>query len=323
MEKRKLGRTGLKISPLVLGGNVFGWTIDRKVSFDVLDAFFDHGFNAIDTADVYTAWVPGNKGGESESIIGAWLKARPLARDKIVIFTKVGSGTDGASRTRGLSESWISKAVEQSLKRLGVEAIDVYFSHWPDPLTPHDETLSAYAKLIEAGKVKAIGASNFNAVQLATALGAARTQGLPAYQVLQPEYNLYSHETFDGALRDLSIAEDIGVVNYYGLAGGFLSGKYRSLEDCGKSARGARMTRYFTSRGWAVLDALDAIGANHHATPAEVSLAWLMARKGVTAPIASATSVKQVESFSKAAGIVLSPDEVKKLDDASSVPIAA
>jgi aryl-alcohol dehydrogenase-like predicted oxidoreductase len=320
LNKRNLGNTGLMISPLVFGGNVLGWTVDEKSSFEILDALLDHGFNTIDTADVYTAWVPGNKGGESETIIGNWLKARPAARDKVVIFTKVGSGTDGTSRAGGLSEGWILDAADRSLARLGTDAIDVYFSHWPDAITPNAETLSAYEKLLKAGKIKAIGASNFTAEQLASALTVARDANLPGYQVVQPEYNLYSRDTFEGDLRDLCIANGLGVVTYYSLAAGFLSGKYRSRDDFGKSARGSRMTRYFNARGWAILDELDRITEAHSATAAEVSLAWLMAREGVTGPIASATSVGQVESFAKAAGIKLTADEIAALDVAAAFP---
>lgn len=319
MNKRELGKTGLMISPLVLGGNVFGWTVDENASFAILDAFVDCGFNAIDTADIYAAWVAGNKGGESEMIIGNWLKTRPAVRDKVIVFTKVGS-TDGAARKGGLSEERILEAADRSLRRLGVDAIDVYFSHWPDDTVAAGETLGAYDKLLKAGKIKSIGASNFSAGQLASALAVARAENLPAYQVVQPEYNLHSRETFDGALRDLCIANRLGVVTYYSLAAGFLSGKYRSTDDFGKSARGSRMTRYFNARGWAILDALDRIAEAHSATPAEVSLAWLMAREGVTAPIASATSMQQVKSFATAAAIKLSAEEIATLARTGTLP---
>lgn len=317
MEKRSLGQTGLAIAPLVFGGNVFGWTIDEKTSFAVLDAFVDHGFNAIDTADVYSAWAPGNKGGESETIIGKWLKARPGMRDKVVIFTKVGSDL-GAPGQKGLSQRWIPQAVEGSLKRLGIDAIDLYFSHWPDDETPYAETLGAYDALLKAGKIKAIGASNLNAEQLAQSLAVARTHNLPAYQVLQPEYNLYDRPSYDGALRDLCIREQLGVVTYYSLASGFLTGKYRSESDLGQSKRGGGIGKYLNARGMAILGALDAVAANHGVKPAEVALAWLMARDGVTAPIASATSVAQVESFARAATLTLSADDVAALDKASA-----
>lgn len=317
MQMRKLGTTGLSIAPLVFGGNVFGWTIDEKTSFEVLDAFVGYGFNAIDTADVYSAWAPGNSGGESETVIGNWLKARPGMRDKVVIFTKVGSDL-GRPGQKGLSERWILEAVEGSLSRLGVEAIDLYFSHWPDPETPYEETLSAYDKLLKAGKVKAIGASNLDAAQLGDALGVARNKGLPAYQVLQPEYNLYDRASYDGALRDLCIREGLGVVTYYSLASGFLSGKYRSKADLAQSKRGQGVAKYLTPRGEAILKALDTVSARHEAKPAEVALAWLMAREGVTAPIASATSVAQVESFARAGALELTGDDIRGLDAASA-----
>jgi len=314
MHKRPLGKTGLEIAPLVFGGNVFGWTIDEKTSFAVLDAFVDHGFNAIDTADVYSSWAPGNKGGESETIIGRWLKARPGVRDKVRIFTKVGSDM-GSSEKKGLSPRWITTAVEDSLRRLQSERIDLYFSHWPDPETPYQETLGAYQKLLADGKILAVGASNLNAQQLEESLRVAKANQLPAYQVLQPEYNLYNRDTFDGPLRELCLREDIGVVNYYGLASGFLSGKYRSKADLNKSKRGSGIEKYLNPRGLAILGALDAVAAQHGATPAEIALAWLIQRKGVTAPIASATSVEQVAGFAKAAALELSADQVKVLTD--------
>jgi len=317
MVKRALGNTGFSIAPIVFGGNVFGWTIDDKQSFAVLDAFVDHGFNAIDTADVYSAWAPGNAGGESETIIGKWLKARPGMRDKVVIFTKVGADLRKPGK-KGLSERWILEAVEGSLSRLGVDAIDLYFSHWPDPDTPYAETLGAYEKLLKAGKVKTIGASNLDAKQLAEALAVAKKNGLPGYQVLQPEYNLYDRASYDGALRDLCIREGLGVVTYYSLASGFLSGKYRSKDDLAQSKRGQGVAKYLNARGDAILDALDAVSARHGAKPAEVALAWLIAREGVTAPIASATSVAQVESFAKSAELSLTREDLAALDQASA-----
>jgi aryl-alcohol dehydrogenase-like predicted oxidoreductase len=317
MEMRPLGNSGLAIAPLVLGGNVFGWTIDKAKSFEVLDAFVDHGFNAIDTADVYASWAPGNSGGESETIIGDWLTARPGMRDKVTVFTKVGSEMGGPER-KGLSERWIIEAVEESLRRLKVETIDLYFSHWPDPATPYAETLGAYDKLLKAGKLKAVGASNLDAAQLGEALKVAKSEGLPAYQVLQPELNLYDRDGFDDALRDLCLAEGVGVVTYFSLASGFLTGKYRSEADLGQSQRGGGVAKYLTPRGLAILDALDAVAAGQGARPAEVALAWLMARKGVTAPIASATSVAQVEGFAKAAALTLSAEDIAALDDAGA-----
>ncbi|MBE9603863.1 aldo/keto reductase [Acetobacteraceae bacterium H6797] len=317
MQHRALGKTGLSIAPLVFGGNVFGWTIDEKQSFAVLDAFVDHGFNAIDTADVYSAWAPGNQGGESETIIGKWLKARPGMRDKVVIFTKVGSDLRKPGQ-KGLSERWILQAVEGSLSRLGVESIDLYFSHWPDPETPYAETLDAYDKLLKAGKIKSIGASNLDGAQLAEALKASKENGLPAYQVLQPEYNLYDRASYDGPRRDFCLKEGLGVVTYYSLASGFLSGKYRSEADLGQSARGGGIgKKYLNPRGFAILKALDEVAGRHGAKPAEVALAWLMAREGVTAPIASATRVEQVASFAKAAALALGAEDMALLEKAS------
>lgn len=317
MQKRALGKTGLSIAPLVLGGNVFGWTIDEKQSFAVLDAFVGHGFNAIDSADVYSAWAPGNKGGESETIIGNWLKARPGMRDKVMIFTKVGSDL-GRPGQKGLSRKWILEAIEGSLSRLHIESIDLYFSHWPDPQTPYEETLGAFDKLVEAGKVRAIGASNVNAAQLAEALAVSKQKRLPPYQVLEPEYNLYDRAAYDGPLRDLCVKEGLGVVTYYSLASGFLSGKYRSTADLSQSQRGGGIAKYLTPRGDAILKALDDVAARHAAKPAEIALAWLMAREGVTAPIASATRITHVESFAKAAELKLNGEEIAALDAASS-----
>jgi len=317
MQKRALGKTGFDIAPLVLGGNVFGWTVDEKQSFAVLDAFVDHGFNAIDTADAYSTWVPGNKGGESETIIGNWMKANPAKRDKVVVFTKVGSEMGGMKK-KDLSERWILEEVENSLKRLGVEQIDLYFSHWPDPTTPYAETLGAYDKLIKAGKVKSIGCSNLDAAQLGEALKVAKNEGLPAYQVLQPEYNLYARPKFEGALAGLCIEEGLGVVNYYGLASGFLSGKYRSEQDFGQSQRGGGMGKYLNDRGLRILAALDTVSARQNGTQAEIALAWLMAAPGITAPIASATKTSQVESFAKAAALTLSAEDMATLNTASA-----
>ena len=316
MYKRPLGRTGLHITPLVFGGNVFGWTIDEKTSFDVLDAFVDHGFDAIDTADAYSRWAPGNQGGESETIIGRWLKVRPGMRDKVKIFTKVGSDM-GVPGHKGLSEKWILQAVEDSLARLGTDRIDLYFSHWPDD-TPYAETLGAYDKLLRAGKIRSIGASNLDARQLGDALAAAGQGHLPAYQVLQPCYNLYDRNGFEGALQELCIQRGIGVVTYYSLASGFLSGKYRSRDDLGQSKRGAGIAKYLDARGLRVLDALHAVAGRHGAAPAETALAWLLVRPGVTAPIASATSRAQVESFARALALRLTVDDVAVLDAASA-----
>ena len=314
MQKRRLGRTGLQIAPLVFGGNVFGWTADAKTSFDILDRFVGAGFNTIDTADVYAAWAPGNKGGESETIIGDWMKSRGN-REKIVVVTKVGSPMGEGKK--GLSAAYVAEAVEASLKRLQTDRIDLYLSHWPDAETPYGETLGAYQALVTQGKVRFIGASNLNADQLTASFAAAKAKGLPRYDVLQPEYNLYDRASFEGALRDLCIAEEIGVITYFSLAKGFLSGKYRSEADLGQSPRGGGVKAYLNARGFRILAALDAIAAKRGAKPAEVALAWLIARPGVTAPIASATSLAQLDSLIKAAALTLDADDMKTLDHAS------
>ena len=314
MQPRRLGRTSLSIAPLVFGGNVFGWTADRQTSFALLDRFSEAGLNAIDTADVYSAWAPGNKGGESEAIIGEWMKSRGN-RNKIVVITKVGSPM-GEGR-QGLSARYIAEAMEASLKRLQSGSIDLYLSHWPDAETPYDETLGAFAKLMMAGKVRAIGASNLDAAQMRAALDVARKNALPRYDVLQPEYNLYDRRSFDGALRDLCMKEEIGIITYFSLAKGFLSGKYRSEADLGKSVRGGGVKTYLNPRGMRVLAALDAVAAKHKANQAEVALAWLIARPGITAPIASATSLAQVDSLIKAAALTLDAGDIAALDKAS------
>lgn len=315
MQKRRLGRTGLSIAPLVFGGNVFGWTADKKTSFDLLDRFVDAGFNAIDTADAYSRWVPGNEGGESETIIGEWMKSRN-ARDKVAIITKVGS--DMGQGKKDLSPAYIAKAAEASLRRLQVDAIDLYLSHWPDPDTPYEETLGAYDKLLKAGTIKSVGASNLDADQLQAALDVSEAKSLPRYDVLQPEYNLYDRKSYDGKLRDLCMAEDIGVITYFSLARGFLSGKYRSEADLGKSARGSGVKDYLNPRGFRIVAALDAVSVKHKAKQAEVALAWIIQREGVTAPIASATSLEQLESLIKAASLELDKDDIAELDKASA-----
>ena len=314
MQKRRLGRTGLQIAPLVFGGNVFGWTADAKRSFELLDRFFDAGLNTIDTADVYAAWAPGNKGGESEKIIGDWMKSRGN-RGQVIVITKVGSPMGEGKK--GLSARYIAEAVEASLKRLQTDHIDLYLSHWPDADTPYAETLGAYRDLVQQGKVRFIGASNLDAGQLRASLDVAKAKSLPRYDVLQPEYNLYDRGSFDGALRDLCIAEEIGVITYYSLAKGFLSGKYRSQADLGQSPRGGGVKAYLNERGARILGALDAVAEGMGAKPAEVALAWLIARPGVTAPIASATSVPQVDSLIKAAAMHLSAADFAALDAAS------
>ncbi|MER8382466.1 aldo/keto reductase [Mesorhizobium sp. M0142] len=315
MQKRRLGRTDLSIAPLVLGGNVFGWTADEKTSFDLLDRFVDAGLNAIDTADSYSRWIAGHQGGESETIIGKWMKSRGN-RDRVVVITKVGS--DMGQGKRDLSAAYIEKAIDASLKRLQVDTVDLYLSHWPDPATPYEETLGAYQKLLDKGKIRYAGASNLDAAQLRAAFDVASLRGLPRYEVLQPEYNLYDRSFFDGPLRDLCVAEDIGVITYFSLAKGFLSGKYRSEADLGKSPRGGGVKGYLNARGMRILSALDAVSARHSAKPAEAALAWVMARPGVTAPIASATTLGQLDSLVRAASLQLSPDDIAELDKASA-----
>jgi aryl-alcohol dehydrogenase-like predicted oxidoreductase len=321
MQHRPLGLSGLTVAPVVLGGNVFGWSADEAASFAVLDAATDAGLNAIDTADVYSRWVSGHKGGESESMIGRWLKARPGKRDKIVLITKVGSdmGTDSTGKPAiGLSARWIEQAVEGSLKRLGVEVIDHYFSHRPDDATPHAETLAAYDRLIKAGKVRSIGASNFSVAQLQAALKTADAEGLPRYTSIQPEYNLYARDKLEGPLLDLCRAEGLGVVPYYGLASGFLSGLYRSKADIAGKTRAGALERYMTPRGFGILAALDDVAARHKANPAQVALAWVAAQPGLTGPIASATSAAQVADLVGAATLTLSAQDLSDLGTASA-----
>jgi len=315
MELRPLGNSGLRVAPLVFGGNVFGWTADQKTSFNLLDAFVDAGLNAIDTADVYSAWAEGNTGGESETILGHWLKANPAKRDKVLILTKVGMEMPNG---KGLSAAWIEKAVEDSLRRLQTDYIDLYQTHKPDAAVPFAETLGALAKLIQTGKVRAIGASNLSLSQLDEALKVAAESGLPRFESLQPEYNLYDRGSFDGPLRERVISENIGVITYYSLASGFLTGKYRSTTDLAKSPRGAKVASYLNDRGNRILRALDQVAANHKAKPAEVALAWLIARPGVTAPIASATTLPQLASLTKATQLKLTADEIALLDTESA-----
>jgi aryl-alcohol dehydrogenase-like predicted oxidoreductase len=307
---RPLGTSGLSIAPLVLGTNVFGWTADEPTSFSILDAFVDAGFNALDTADSYSRFVPGHVGGESETIIGNWLKRDPSKRDRVLVFTKVGSDM-GNGKT--LAGRWIREEVEASLRRLNVERIDLYQSHWPDPSTPTEETLRAYDDLMKAGKVRAIGVSNVDATQLTDALRVADENGLPRYSTLQPLYNLYDRDQFEGSLRDVVVREGLGVITYFSLASGFLTGKYRSKADLGKSPRGRNVEKYLDERGMRIIAALDEVGKRHSAQPAEVALAWLMQAKGVTAPIASATSREQLASLVHAANITLTADDVERL----------
>jgi len=316
MQQRRLGRTDLAVAPIVFGGNVFGWTADKAASFAILDRFLEGGANAIDTADVYSTWAPGNHGGESETIIGEWMKARGN-RSRIVVITKVGAPM-AEGRKRNLSERYILEAVEASLKRLQTDVIDLYLSHWPDPGTPYEETLGAYQRLIEHGKIRWCGASNLDAPQLKEALAAAKAKNLPRYDVLQPEYNLADRKSFEGALASLCQSEEIGVITYFSLAKGFLSGKYRTEADLTKSARGSDVKSYLNPRGFRILEALDAVAAKHKAKPAEVALAWVMAKPAVTAPIASATTVEQTDSLIRAAKLSLSPEDMKALDEAGA-----
>ena len=315
MPHRPLGRSGLSIAPLVLGGNVFGWTADEATSFAVLDAFVAGGFNAIDTADIYSKWVPGHAGGESETVIGAWLKARG-GRDRVVIATKFGGPM--AEDNKGLSKAWMVRAVEESLRRLRTDYIDLYQAHFDDADTPQDEVAEGFAALIKAGKVRAVGASNFSAERLSSAIAAARAAGVPRYESLQPQYNLYDRSSFEGPLQDLCVAEEIGVIPYYGLASGFLSGKYRSVDDLNKSPRGRGVAKYLDARGMRILAALDQVSADLSASPAQVALAWILAQAGLTAPIASATSVEQLGELMTGVRLVLSADQLAMLDRASA-----
>ncbi len=314
MDSQPLGLTGLRVPPIIFGGNVFGWTVNENSSFSLLDSMVDQGLNAIDTADSYSHWADGNSGGESETIIGRWIARNPGKREEVVIFTKVGS-TYGEG-TGGLSKRWILQAVENSLRRLQTDYIDLYFSHKPDPKTPYVETLAAFETLLEQGKIRAIGASNLDATQLADALEAARKNGLTRYQVLQPEYNLYDRESFEGPLQDLCIKESIATVPYFGLAAGFLTGKYRSEADARDKERAGMVKKYFTPKGDRILKALDDVSSRIGASPAEVSIAWLSAQRGVTAPIVSATSHKQLDSLIRAANLTISSQDLQQLTEA-------
>jgi aryl-alcohol dehydrogenase-like predicted oxidoreductase len=313
----KLGRSELDVSRLCFGGNIFGWTVDEAASFRLLDGFVDAGFNFIDTADVYSKWHDGNKGGESETIIGAWVKSRGN-RDKVIIGTKVGSDMGGDEK--GLSKAYILRAVDRSLKRLQTDYIDLYQSHWDDLSVPVEEALSAYADLIKAGKVRAVGASNFNPERLTAALEAHRRDGLPRYESLQPEYNLCERTGFEAELAGICRSNQIGVISYFSLAGGFLTGKYRSKADLGKSARGSDVEKYLDARGQRILAALDEVAAQVKATPARVAIAWLLAQPVVTAPIASATSAAQLAELTAAAQLSLDAAAVQRLN-AASAPI--
>jgi aryl-alcohol dehydrogenase-like predicted oxidoreductase len=316
MQLRSLGRSGLQVSPLAFGGNVFGWTVDEPLSFRLLDAWLDAGFNFVDTADVYSSWVPGHVGGESETIIGKWLR-QTGKRNRVVLATKVGKPM-GEGR-KGLSPAYIRDAVDASLKRLKTDHIDLYQSHDDDAETPLADTLGAFAELIKAGKVRAIGASNYSAPRLAEALDVAEREGLPRYESLQPLYNLYDRAVFEDALEPLCLERGVGVINFYALAAGFLTGKYRSEADAAKSARGANTTKkYLNPRGLRILAALDAAAKAHGATPGQVAIAWQIARPSITAPIASATSQKQLDELVAAASLALDAETIAALDTASA-----
>jgi len=316
MQKRRLGKSPLEIASIVFGGNVFGWTVDEPVAFRLLDSFLDAGFNAIDTADSYSRWVPGNKGGESETIIGNWLAQGGGRRERVLILTKVGSEM-GPDR-KGLSKRYIASSIEDSLKRLKTDYIDLYQSHRDDSSTPIQETLEAYAALIKAGKVRAIGASNFTRARMQESLEVARAHGLPRYESLQPKYNMYDRAEFEQEYMDFCVSENIGVIPYYALANGFLTGKYRGPADFNKSQRGSRMADYLNERGKRILAALDSVSKAHGVKPAAVALAWLMARPSITAPIASATKTEQLNDFVAAANLKLSAADMETLNKASA-----
>jgi aryl-alcohol dehydrogenase-like predicted oxidoreductase len=316
MEKRKLGNSGLEVAPLALGTNVFGWTIDEPSSFAILDHFVEAGFNLIDTADVYSSWKPGNKGGESETIIGKWIR-KSGKRDRIVLATKVGGSMNQGKVS--LAKEYITKAVEDSLRRLQTDHIDLYQSHWDDLDIPVEEPLDTYAQLIKAGKVRAIGASNFSMERLQQAIDYSEQNGIPRYETLQPEYNLYNRAGFEKDLAPFCIEKGIGVINYFPLASGFLSGKYRSKEDASKSARGnGIVNRYLNERGFRILNALDKAAEKYATDPATIAIAWTMAQPFITAPIASATSVQQLQSLIKATEISLDQETMQWLNDASN-----
>jgi len=314
MEKRQLGQSSLHVYPITFGGNVFGWTADEAMSFRLLDAFVAAGFNFVDSADAYSRWHPGNKGGESETIIGNWLKARG-GRDRVVIATKL--GFEMAPGKKGLSRKYMMQAVEDSLRRLRTDYIDLYQSHRDDPDTPIEETLSAYADLIKQGKVLEIGASNFSPARLADSLKISTEKGLPRYESLQPQYSLVERAEFEGPLEALCLKENIGVIGYYSIASGFLTGKYRAKSDAEGRARGGRVAKYLNEYGFGVLAALDDVAKRYNATPVQIALAWLIARPGVTAPIASATNLDQLAELLRAAELKLDADAIQQIDMAS------
>jgi aryl-alcohol dehydrogenase-like predicted oxidoreductase len=315
MKMRKLGKTGMEISPLVFGGNVFGWTVDQSNSFKLLDAFTGAGFNAIDTADTYSKWAPGHKGGESEAIIGEWMK-RNGNRNKVIIATKV--GMDMGPFGKGLSKSHILRSAEESLQRLQTDYIDLYQSHIDDPDTAMEETLGAYAELIKQGKVRAIGASNHKAERLTAALETSRKYGLPEYQTLQPNYSLVERAEYENNLQPVCEREGLGVIGYFPLAGGFLTGKYRSEKDAEGKPRARNVTKHLNERGFKILAALDQVAKKYNATPARISLAWLQSRPSITAPIASATNLDQLKDLISSVGLVLDAESVELLNQASA-----
>jgi aryl-alcohol dehydrogenase-like predicted oxidoreductase len=317
MQKRKLGRSGLEVSPLCFGGNIFGWTADEPTSFKLLDALVGAGFNFVDTADSYSTWAPGHKGGESETVIGNWLKQRGN-REKVIIATKVGSEVMGR---KGLSKSYILSEAEESLRRLNTDYIDLYQSHRDDPGTPVEETLEAYAQLVRQGKVRAIGASNFTAERLAQSLEASRKHGYPRYECLQPNYNLYDREEYETRLEPFCVKEGLGVIPYFSLASGFLTGKYRRQEDLTKSARGRFVQKYLNERGFRILDALDRATKRLDATPGQVAIAWLLACPSITAPIASATSLEQFKELIGAVNLQLDRAAIEELNRASGYEV--
>ena len=316
MQYRRLGRSPLMVSPLCFGGNVLGWTADERTSFSLLDAWLDAGFNFVDTADVYSRWVPGHTGGESESVIGRWLR-QGGRRDKVVIATKV--GMDMGEGRVGLAPARIRAAVEESLRRLQIDCIDLYQAHKDDPDTPLEETLEAFARLMDEGKVRVIGASNYSAARLAEALETSARLGLPRFESLQPLYNLYDRGPFERDLRPLCLKEEVGVINFYALASGFLTGKYRTAADAGKSPRGDTTTaKYLNGRGLKILGGLDEVAQRIGTTPARVAIAWNMAQPGITAPIASATSLAQLDELVQAARLILDEQALKLLNQASA-----
>ena len=314
MKTRMLGNSQLEVSPLCLGGNVFGWTVDESMSFKLLDAFTTSGLNFIDTADIYSRWNPGNKGGKSETIIGKWFKASGK-RSKVVLATKV--GMEMGPNQKGLSKTYILRAVEDSLKRLQTDYIDLYQAHADDPLTPLEETLGAFAQLLKQGKARAIGGSNYSAERLSQALQAGKQHGYPSYQSLQPLYNLYDRQEYETKLEPICVENGLGVISYFSLASGFLTGKYRSESDLAKSARGKGVKKYLNERGFRILQALDDVAKNHRSTPAKVSLAWLIARPSITAPIASATNLEQLNDLIDATKLELDHASIELLNRAS------